>query len=178
MKISKLQWALIGGISTIAIASGIYVKKQGLLLYNSCYAMSGAIINKLDIFNKVDITLLIKLKNDSDISFSVKKQYYEVFFNDFKVSVVKSDKVIEVPAKSTITIPVSVIFNPKDFLKAGVKNLTEIVTDSSKIKIKTKGKLSVKLGLLTIPNIPIETVYTIAELTAPTSADNPCKNFK
>lgn len=169
---------IIGGvIAAVFTAVGIYAYRQYKLLYNYCYAMTGAVIKSFGL-NKIAMTIMVKLKNRSDITIELGDQSYDVFINDYYISTIKYTKPASWVSKSSVTFPLDLEFAPKDLLKAGLKNIQEFVTDKNKIIIKIVGFVNAKAGVISIKDLKFEYEMSLAELLAPSEEIEACKSFK
>ena len=169
---------IIGGIvATIFAAIGIYAYNQYKLLYNYCYAMTGAVIKSFGL-NKISITIMVKLKNRSDITIELGDQSYDVFINDYYISTIKYTKPATWYSKSSVTFPLDIEFSPKELLKAGLKNIQEFITDKNKIIIKIDGFVNAKAGVISIKDLKFNYEMSLAELLAPSEEIEACKSFK
>jgi LEA14-like dessication related protein len=172
-----VKWGIIGGVTIGVIGLTYYLYRQLNKLYDYCYAMSGAVIKKFTL-NQISLTLMIKLKNNSDITVELGEQNYNVYINDYYVGTVKYTKPATWYGKSVLTFPVDVEFQPQDLLKAGMKNIQALIADKSKIIIKIEGFVNAKSGILNIKDFKFDYTMSLADLLSPTEPSLSCKNFK
>lgn len=169
---------IIGGTVVGVLAVVGYLFSQFNKLYNSCYAVVGAIIHDFSITN-VRITLFVKIENTSDFSVTIDKQFYDVFLNDMQVAVFSTENPIKLTSKSTETFPIDVHFNPTDLLKKGLTNIGGLIKNRDNIQIKVKGILSVKAGIARVDDLFIETSWSLKELTETNPDDvDVCEAFE
>jgi LEA14-like dessication related protein len=159
------------------IAFTLYVNQQIKLLKDSCWAIIGVIIRKLSL-ESVELTLLLKLMNRSDLAITVGKQKYLIYVNDMYVATVSKEQGFAWASQSTKTLPLDIVFNPQELLKTGVQNIVALLGDKTKFKITIKGIITAKSGIISVSNLTFDTTYTLAELLAPTPDILECKNFK
>lgn len=166
------KYVSIGAISIGLISLTRYFHKQSKLLASSCYAITGAIINQIS-FSSVNFTLLLNVKNKSDITFTVVNQKYTIFVNGmFVADIIKKDR-IKVYSQNNTTLKIDVQFNPQDLLKKGLENIDLLLADKKKMVIQIKGSLSLKAGLVSLKNYQIDEVLKMSDLL-----DNKKKNTK
>lgn len=177
MKASAKRWIAFGIV--ILALGGItwYVIRQVNLLYNYCYAISGAIIKKISL-DVVKFTILLKIQNRSDITLNLGRQEYLIYINEIYVTKVTYTEPKKLVSKTSETFPINVEFNPKDLLKAGLQNIQNIIFDKSKLIIGIKGKINAKAGLVSVNDLTIEYNLSLAEMLEPSPENEQCKNFK
>jgi LEA14-like dessication related protein len=170
-KIPKI--ALGTGLVITAIALVGYFAKQASMLRKSCYTLAGAIINNIS-FNNVKLTLLVNIKNKSDIPFTVYNQRYSVYVNGLLVSKIERDGDSVIDAQSKSVFQVNVEFNPQDLLRAGIINIEPLLYDKEKLMIDLRGNISLKSGLVRIRNYKVEEKMSLKELLTPNPEDENC----
>lgn len=141
---------------------GIYLFNQYLKLTKGSFNIKGAKdVNISD--NKISFTLLTTLKNDGDISATVKDQHYDLFINGNAISTVDNKKEINILSNGTSVIPFYIEVNLNDLIKQGSANLSNIFLDKSKIKFELKGYFTWKAGLINSKQ-PFDLSYTLQEI--------------
>jgi len=168
---------IVGGVIIGGIAAMLgYFFRQFNLLYNSCYAVVGVIIHDFS-FDKVKLTLLLKLQNKSDISVKITKQKYDIYVNGMNVGVFHSQQPFTLYSDSVNTLPIDVTFNPKDLLKTGVSSIAAILGDKSKFIIGIKGTLTAESGIAQVKDLIIETEMSLKEIMEEDNSADVCDNF-
>jgi LEA14-like dessication related protein len=107
--------------------------------------------------------LYLTFSNDSDIGFTIKNQYYEVYLNGKYISKLTNAMPVAVNPKATSTIPVVVNLNPADISKAVGKNWASLLLQPSTVVMEIRMRLNVSLWGI---GIPIKNIYktTLAEV--------------
>ena len=164
---------LVGGLITF----GIYITNQIKLLKDSCWAIIGCIIRNMTL-ESVELTLMLKLMNRSDLAIMIGKQQYMIYVNGTYIATVQKTEGFSWASGATVTLPLDIVFNPQDLLKGGVSNIVALLGDKTKFIITIKGVITAKSGIVSISNLKFETTYTLAELLSPTPDILECKNFK
>ncbi len=164
---------LVGGVIGGVIALIGYFKKEFDRLENACYTISGGVIHTLGL-SKVKITLFFKIVNKSDISVEISNAIFNIYVNKMFVSkIVKSNKQLLKSGGETILM-VDVDFNPQDLLKAGVNNISPLLTDKDKLVIGIKGSFDAVAGIIKLKSFPIEESITLKELLTPSDTPKKC----
>lgn len=141
----------------------VYGARQIYLLYQAAFKIVGAKINKIGI-SGIDMILYAEIDNKGDISAQINDQHYEVFLNKTKVSTVDAKQEVHINSNGKTIIPIHVAFNPETILMAGADNILNLLTDKSKIKIEIKGNLSLKSGVISLKDYPVDITYTLQEI--------------
>jgi hypothetical protein len=61
-------------------------------------------------------------------------------------------------------LPLEVTIGLGDVLKAGISNISQILTDKDKINISLKGKRSMKIGPLAFNNVVIDETFNLGSI--------------
>jgi len=160
MKIDKYAKYQLGvGLSIIILSAFTinYLLKQFRGLVNLDFEFSKIKVNKLNL-KEVSLTLFWQIINPSDISFTIKKQKYDVYLNDKFVKTVGSDVPVEILAKGTSMLPTFVDFTVKEMLMSGIENLSGFITEEGrkKLKVTIKGKINITLPIMYDTVIPVD----------------------
>lgn len=176
---AKLKTGIIVGGTVLAVAGIVgYLFREFNKLYNSCYAVVGAVIHDFSLTN-VRLTLFVKIENTSDISLTIDKQFYDVYFNDMQVATFSTSEPMRLTSNSDKTFPIEVQFDPTDLLKQGVKNISGLIKNRENLEIKVKGILSVKAGIARVDDLFFETSWSLKELTeTDPNAVDVCERFE
>lgn len=165
MEASTKKMIVLAVVATAITAIGVYFKKQLSLLKDSCSLIAGGVIHEIS-FNKIYFTLILKIKNKSDITVIAKKINLNVYVNNLLVSKITQNENQKIVSKTYSNFNVNIDFNPKDLLKAGLKNIEAILTETDTLAIRVEGTMSIESGALMVNSIPIQEKFTLKELTS------------
>lgn len=156
---------IILGSAIVLTGVGIvaYFTRQAKLLAKSCYTMAGVIIQEIS-FNNVKFTLLLNVKNKSEIPFTVKNQRYKVYVNGLLVSEISQPEKTEIEGNSAKILKLDVEFNPQDLLRAGITNIEPLLYDKNRLIIDLKGYMAIQSGLVTVNNYEVSEKMSLKEL--------------
>jgi LEA14-like dessication related protein len=160
MKGTTFLLLLTGGMA--ATYGYMYLSKQAELLKSTGIKYSGGRVIKLGLSN-IQLLLRIELENKSDTNLVISGQDYIVYFAGKKVAVLASSVETYFPSMSKAYMEFNVSFNPVQILQIGVANIAAFLTDKSKIKIRTVGKVSVRTGILFYNSIPVDIESSLAD---------------
>jgi LEA14-like dessication related protein len=164
---------IIGGILVAFTSLAVYMKKQYNLIKESCYTISGGIINSLAL-DSVKITLFFKFVNDSDITIKLSDMNFNIYVNKMFVTKIVRSQEQTVLSKANTIIRLDFDFNPKDLLRAGITNIEPIIYDKEKLVISIKGTFSAQTGIIKLKKFPIQEDITLKELMTPSSKEKKC----
>jgi len=155
-KILALTGALVLGTAVF------FVVRQYRKLMQYRLGVKGLKIRNISATN-VLFDLYLTFSNDSDIGFTIKNQYYEVYLNGKYISKLTNAMPVAVNPKATSTIPVVVNLNPADISKAVGKNWASLLLQPSSVVMEIRMRLNVSLWGI---GIPIKNIYktTLAEM--------------
>ena len=159
-------WSLV----LILISVITYVIFELLKIKNAPLKYAGYRITSISL-GKVNLTTYFKLVNPGSASVSISGQEYDVYLNGKHVSHMKySNPVLIAPGENII--PLEVTIGLSEALSAGWSNLTDLLTDKSKINISLVGKLSIKMSVIKVENIKIDETFNLGDLskTPPTES--------
>jgi LEA14-like dessication related protein len=155
----------VGGLSLIFL--GTYLNKQYKMLMDGIVKaftkINGVVIKQLSLSN-LQFTLMFKIVNKGDLSVDVTKQSYNLYINNIQVATLVNNNILRISSQSITNFPIDVNLVTKDLLKAGANNLQYILTDKSKIVFKIVGTLTIKAGIITLKNLPIQQTFSLADL--------------
>lgn len=150
-------WSLVA----ILFAIVAYVIIELLKVSKATLTFAGVKIKSVTL-NKVELTVYFKLINTGSASVTVSKQEYDVYLNGKYVSHMKYSIPFVISPGENI-MPLEVTIGLPDIIKAGWVNLTQLLTDKSKINISLKGKRSMKIGFLSFNNVAIDETFNLGE---------------
>jgi LEA14-like dessication related protein len=123
---------------------------------------AGFKINSASI-SKVDLTAFFKLNNTGSLDIMISDQEYDVYINDKFVSRISNpDKITIAPGENIL--PNRITFTLADVLKAGIANLSYIISNRDKVNISLKGKRSMKIGFISFNNVEINEVFNLGSI--------------
>ena len=145
---------VIGGV-------GFYVYKQLSYAKKLCYSFGGVKVKEASA-SRVVIDLNYGIKNLDKLDIEVRSLEFDVYVGGKLTTHIEENDPIEIKPFSKTTIPMSLVFSPKD-LASDIGSL--ILGGGYKhIPIKFKGKVRLKkLGI--VFSIPFSETYTVRELS-------------
>jgi LEA14-like dessication related protein len=154
-------WSLVA----ILISVIVYVAYQLIKITKSPLTYKGFKINSISL-SRINLTAYFKLVNSGDAQVTISGQDYNVYLNGKFVSHMKySNPIIIAPGENIL--PLEVNIGLSDVLKAGWANLTELLTDKSKVNITLNGKFSVKISVIEFKNVKIDETFNLADIGKP-----------
>ncbi len=118
---------------------GIIIKKQFEKIMDFAIKIKSIKIEKITKDNLL-FYLNLNFKNNSDIDFKFKKQYYEVYVKNILVSKAEIKKYINIQNLSTTLIPIKIDLNLKELTHIGdLLNSLEQITIKIKLQSNTFG---------------------------------------
>lgn len=156
------KWGIFGVGAGILLV-GVYVKTQLNKIYGAKWTFAGLKTHDAT-GGKMKATVYFKIDNKSDISVNISEQDYSIYVNDMYVSNVKNPSNIKIKSNSVSIIPFMIEFSYKDIAQAGILNLSDLISNKGNIKIKIKGNLNIKAGIINLKKYPFELEQTLAEM--------------
>lgn len=151
-------WFLVAAL--LAVIS--YLVIQLNKISNAALSYAGMKIKSVSL-NKIEIIAYFKLINTGSASITLRNQEYDVFINGKFVSHMKSPSSFTIAPGENI-LPLEVTIGLGDVLKAGISNISQILTDKDKINISLKGKRSMKIGPLAFNNVVIDETFNLGSI--------------
>jgi len=153
---------VIGFLVVALIAVVAYLVTELIKISKASLTYAGAKLNTFSL-SKIALTAYFKLNNTGNASVTISNQEYDVYVNGKYVSHMNySNPVVIAPGENIL--PLEVVFSLSDVIKAGWSNLTQILTDKSKINISLKGKRTMKVGFLTFSNVEINETFNLGKM--------------
>jgi len=172
---------IVGSILLFFGSIGFYVYSNVKMSMKFCYKISGLKITSIT-SEKIDITLQTKIKNRSDFSVKLKSYKFNIWINEILVATVNQSltQTIQNLAVSTLNIPVSIEISKLGKLKfKQIHTLALLMfTQPDKFIVRTEGVVSGEVQGVTVKDFPIDISMNYNEITAPSTDDDICKNFK
>jgi LEA14-like dessication related protein len=159
--------AILSGITMLTIGLIAYYKQQVEKALEYCYKIISGSVNEIT-RKKINVTLYIKLMNNSNFSVIINNYEIDIYINNKYVVKVKSDKKQLLKANGVSTLEVPIIFVPsKIFSQTEILTLIGYgISKQDKFIIQLKGKFTASMQFITV-KMPIDTKFTLAELLAP-----------
>lgn len=154
-------WSLVA----ILISVITYVAWQLIKITKSPLNYMGVKFNSISSGN-INLTAYFKLVNSGDAHVTISGQDYDVYLNGKYVSHMKYSNPITIAPGENV-FPLEVTIGLSDVLKAGLANLTELLTDKSKVNITLTGKFSVKISIFEFKNVKINETFNLADVGKP-----------
>jgi len=154
-------WSLVA----VLIAIIIYFITQLMKISKAPLKYTGIKINLISL-SKIELTAFFKLINTGTASVTISKQEYDVYLNGKYVSHMKYSNAVTIAPGENI-IPLYVTIALSNIIKAGWNNLPQLLTDKSKVNISLKGKISMKVGLISFNNVVVDETFNLAEMNKP-----------
>lgn len=158
-----------GSIATIAVIGIVYFKRQYDYLIAAGTRLVKAKVHDLTL-QKINFTAYVEIDNKGDFSADITDQYYNVYVNGSFVSSVATKDAIHLNSNGKTILPLTIKFNPQDVFTVALQNLASFITDKSKIIISVKGRLTAKVGIVTLSNYEFSIDMTLSEILAAENA--------
>ena len=157
---SSIKWglgAIMVGVFGVALT---YIMQQVKKLVNTEWSLIGTQVKKISL-NEINIILWWRVLNDSDFSFEVSNQVFDVYLNGTFIKKVGFSPKIQIPTNSDSRIPTNVFITPKELLSTGVNFLDLLVNEQgrSKLFLEVKGTMDLAVDKLPIKKIVIVVVF-------------------
>lgn len=156
-KSTKIKWGLavvMVGLSAFVVN---YLAKQVRMLVRTKFAMSGIAINKIT-FKEINFSLWWKVTNNSDISFTISNQVYDVYLNGKLAKRVGNKPDVKISPHSVGKIPTNVVLDYKELVKIGLDNIGDLLDKDkrNKIQLEVVGTFTLKTSVFTLKDFPFE----------------------
>ena len=117
-------------------------------------------------FSKIDLTAYFKLVNPGIATITLSNQEYDVYLNGKFLTHMKYSEPYTIAPGMNI-MPLEVTANLADIIRAGWANLTDILTDKSKINISLKGTYTLKVGFLSFNKEALDESFNLGSISSP-----------
>ena len=174
MKLKKNN-IIVGGILAVLAGVGYYLWRQSKLLSLICYDFDG--IKFLGTENNVSqLSLNFTFVNYADIPIKITDYSIDAFINDRNVGqlLAPPDSVFVIPAKGKAIVN---FLAQADTTVAFSQMLNSLLTqfiDKTTSKFKIKGVASVRAGLISIDDYPLEWEWTTEEIMLSIKSGEEC----
>lgn len=151
---TNIKWglgAVMVGVFGVALT---YVMQQIRKLVNTEWSLIGTQVKKIST-SEIDLILWWRVINNSDFSFDISNQVYDIYLNDKFIKKVGFSPKVSIPTNSDSRIPTYISISPKEILATGLNFLDLLVNEQgrSKLFLEVKGRMD-----LGIDNIPIKKI--------------------
>lgn len=155
IKNSTIKWglgAIMVGVFGITLT---YIMQQVKKLVNTEWSLIGTQVKKISL-NEINIILWWRVLNDSDFSFQVSNQVYDIYLNGTFVKKVGFSPIVNIPTNSDSRIPTYISISPKEILSTGVNFLDLLLNEQgrSKLFLEVKGTMDLAVDGLPIKKVP------------------------
>lgn len=160
-------------ISAIVLALGygawiLYLQMQ--LLKTTCIKMVGYQLQGIAT-QSASLTITLSIKNNSDINLLARNGNFDIFINDNYIANVPIKVAKTIASNSTIQLPVTAYFNPKEVIKKG---LQAIVSSGSNARVTLRGSIGVISNVIAVNNIKVDQTLTLNEILQSTNSPSKC----
>lgn len=150
-------WSLVA-LLVIVIA---YVVTQLAKINKAVFEYAGVKIKSVSL-KKIELIVYLKLVNEGTMSVTISNQEYDIYLNDKFLSHMKYSQPFRI-RPGTNVMPLEVYINLSDVLKAGWSNLSQLLTDKSKVNIRLVGSYDLKIGFIRVGKRPFTEVFNLGE---------------
>lgn len=152
---SSIKWglgAIMVGVFGVTLT---YIMQQVRKLVNTEWSLIGTQVKKIS-SSEINIILWWRVLNNSDFSFEVSNQVFDVFLNGQFIKKVGFSPKIKIPTNSDSRIPTYVSITPNELLSTGVNFLDLLVNKQGREKLflEVKGTMDLTVDGLPIKKIP------------------------
>jgi LEA14-like dessication related protein len=151
--------AIVAGLVFLTL----WARRQYKKYHTNVFEFVGVSVGSLNL-RRISITFFFRYVNNTDVSFYVKNQRYNVYFNGELVKVIDNPDRVDIPGNTETKIPVKVDFSPGEAFKAAVPNLNALLYDRSKLKIKIKGYFTAGALGVEGQHVPVDYVDTLSNM--------------
>lgn len=165
---SKKKYIITGAIALVTV-TGAYLYWQYNKLMKYAIKFAGIKVKNASLTN-VNLDISLTFSNNSQLSFAISEQEYEVYLNNIFLTKISKPTVQPIGATSVSPITVNVDFNPSKVGKEVKGQAANLLLNMMNATIRVEVKL--KISLWNFIKIPIPYTYktTIAELMSPKAA--------
>lgn len=139
------------GFGILVFGVGRYFYLQKKLLDQNDFKFKTLKINSVN-KNTIDLNIVLELINNSDINAVCEAFYLEVFLDTEKIGVIQKEEPFQYPAKSSIDVDLSTIFQTGYIVSNAVDILFSLLS-KKEIRLRIEGYAKIKSGFIsaTIP---------------------------
>jgi len=129
---------------------------------SAVWTYAGVKIKSLS-FKKIELTAYFRVTNNGMATITLSNQEYDVYLNGKFLSHMKYSQPFTI-MPGTNTMPLEVVANLSDILKTGWANLSQILTDKSKLSVNLKGTYSLKIGFLSFNKQGLNQTFSLGSM--------------
>lgn len=166
METSKIvKYSLLTIILALLGYAGYFTFKQYKLYLQSKFEFLRATLDKITM-KSVTLTLYFSFKNETDVNFTVKNQYYEIYIDGKYYKSLQNSDIIHVPSKQQAAIPITVSIQYKEVGEMLSQNIVKIARNYKGLELSVRGHLTVNVEgkLLQLKDFPIDYTDTIGNI--------------
>lgn len=152
---------ILSSLAAILLAVIAYVIYQLNKINKAVFQYAGAKIKSISL-KRIELTLYMKMVNDGTMSVTVSNQEYDVYLNDKFISHIKNSQPYRIRPGVNV-MPLDVYINIADVIKAGWANLSQLLTDKSKVNVSLKGTYDLKIGFIRVGKRPFEQSFNLGQ---------------
>lgn len=172
---------IVGAILAFLGGVGYYVYSNVVMAMKFCYRISAFKITSIS-NERVSFNLAVKIKNRSDFRVKVESLNLKIYMDGVHVATINQSVLQEIErlAVSELKIPVSVELKNIGALKfEQIRQLAvKAFSQPDKFIVLTEGVLTGSVQGVKVKDFPISIGISFSEITAPSTDDDICKNFK
>ena len=151
-------WSLV---ATLVVVIS-YLVTQLIKVKKATMTYAGVKIKSLSL-NRIDLTAYFKSINTGTASVTLSNQEYDVYMNNKFVTHMKYSQPFVIKPGLNI-MPLEVSASLSDIVKAGFANLSDIITDKSKVNITLSGTYTLKIGFLTFSKVALNETFNLGSM--------------
>jgi len=160
---------LTSGIAILGLGIAYWLYNQYTLFTKYCYKIKDIKFNAVGM-NKTNITIFMLFRNFSSVKATVTELDMAISLNDKLISNVKNNITQTIEANSVSEIRFDIEFSAKELFKTNIgdalKMVADLTTNKENIVFKFVGTASIKIGLLNIRKLKINTSLSLKDILA------------
>jgi len=153
---------LLLGVGGVAYGLYSFYLKQIEILQNLSYSLKGIKLSDFSL-SSTDVVLTLEVVNNSDISITISKYYFDVFVNNIFVGVIQSKNVNEqlkgLGGISTFNVKVRV----KNSALIGGNLISGIRQNFKNATIRLKGVYGLKKGIINFKDLQVDETFKVKD---------------
>jgi len=157
------KYILYGALGLAAAGTISYLVRQKSLISSFGYKIvSVTYLGTTNNLAKIEVKM--KFTNTADFNIKVNGYKFDVLIDGKVVAKAEDNTAYNIPAKESVTIPFIGNADASLTLSLGLSSIIEHFVDSTPSTATLRGSLSIKAGIVTIKNLPVEVTTTTKEL--------------
>lgn len=153
---------LLLGVGGVAYGLYAFYLKQLEILENLTYRLKGIRLGDFSL-DSTQVFLTLEVVNNSDISVTISKYYFDIYVNNIFVGVIQNANVNQelkgLGGVSTFNVSIRV----KNSAIIGTNLISGIRENYQNAKIRMKGVYGLKKGLISIKNLQIDETFKVKD---------------